>query len=109
MNEQENINLPKWYHLSPEAFEHKIDSLKAIKENIYQDFLQGNAVPELFKKTVNASIDYDYFMKKELYVLANTSRKTEYSPNFLSHRKEADLNQENLRYYYPYYRFLIYY
>lgn len=109
LNEQENINLPKWYQLTPREFQSKIDSLKALKETIYQDFHQHSPMPDLFEKAVHASISYDNYMKKELYVLANSGRNAGFPKYFLQHRAEADLNQENLRFYYPYYRFLIYY
>lgn len=109
INEQENINLPKWYPLSNADFTAKIDSLRDLKEIKYQDFLSNQTVPNGFHEAVRASIDYDYYMKKELYALANISRIDSFDTDFFDYRKELDLNNENLRFYYPYFRFLMYF
>lgn len=105
-NERENMLLPKWYTLSPEDFTVKIDSIKANKEKEYQDFLSKNEVSEGFKDVAQASIKYDYYSKKELYAIANRSRAETLGENYYDYRKNIDFNNENLRFYYPYYRFL---
>jgi len=110
VNEQENLNLPSWYGLSPAEFTKKIDSLRVLKEERYQEFLKDQKeVPSLFEQTVRAAIDYDYYMKKELYALANFSRLSSIDPSFFSYRAQVDTENEALRYYYPYYRYLLYY
>ena len=64
-NETENNNLPNWYTLSSEEFTHRIDSLKQLKLQEYQDFINRNDVAEDFKNAALANINYDYFIKKE--------------------------------------------
>ena len=105
-SEKENKILPKWYTLSPEEFTSKIDSIKVEKEIEYKDFLDKNTVSEGFKEVAQASIDYDYFSKKEMYGMANRSRIETIADDFYNFRKEIDFNNEKLRFYYPYYRFL---
>ena len=105
-NERENKLLPKWYTLSPEDFTAKIDSIKAEKEKEYQNLLSKYDVSEGFKSVAQASINYDYYSKKELYAMANRSRAETFGENYYDYRKNIDFNNEKLRFYYPYYRFL---
>lgn len=105
-NERENKLLPKWYTLSPEEFTAKIDSIKAGKEDEYRDFLSKNKVSEGFKEVAESSIKYDYFSKKELYAMANRSRSEILGKDYFAYRQDIDFDKEELRYYYPYYRFL---
>lgn len=105
-NERENKLLHKWYTLSPEAFTVKIDSIKTEKENEFKDFLSKNTVSEGLKEVAQASIDYDYFSKKEMYGMANRIRIETIGENFYDFRKDINFNDEKLRFYYPYYRFL---
>lgn len=105
-NESENRILPQWYTLSPEGFTKKIDSLKAITVSEYEDFLKKNKVSNEFKKVAQASIDYDYYSKKEMYTAANMSRRAEIGGKFYDYRKKIDFGNDDLWFYYPYYRFL---
>lgn len=105
-NEKENKALPKWYTLSPEDFTAKIDSLKLDKEKDYKDFLSRHEVSDGFKEVAESSINYDYYSKKELYAIANRRRADELSADYFAYRKNIDFNNEKLRFYYPYYRFL---
>ena len=105
-NELENRYLPNWYTLSPADFTVKIDSIKAEKESELQDFLRRNQVSEGFKEVAQASITYDYFSKKELYAMANKSRAEQLKDDYFAYRNQIDFNNEKLRFYYPYYRFL---
>lgn len=105
-NESENKMLPKWYTLPSETFTKKIDSLKEEKLKKFDRFISKNKVPEDFKKIANASITYDYYSKKELYGMANRLRAKEVDKNYYSYRDKIDFDREELRFYYPYYRFL---
>jgi len=105
-NETENKFLPLWYTLSSTAFTKKIDSLKNRKLKIYDEFISKNKVDEGFKSVAEASIEYDYFSKKELYGIANRLKADQIDPDFYAYRKQIDFNREDLRFYYPYYRFL---
>lgn len=105
-NESENKNLSRWYSLSPEVYEEKVDSLRSIKLNEYKDFLKYNEVSEGFKKVALASINYDYYSKKELYTAANMGSSKTIPQSFFDYRKKIDFGGNDLRFYYPYYRFL---
>lgn len=105
-NESENKQLYKWYTLSPKEFTKKIDSLKKRKLNEYDNFISKNQVDEGFKKVATASITYDYYSKKELYGIANRLRADQLGKDFYNYRKKIDFGREDLRFYYPYYRFL---
>lgn len=106
-NEKEIKNLHKWYTLTPEEFTDKIDSLKQDKEKEFKEFLNRNQVSQRFKEVASASINYVYYSQKELYGAANKKRLGNLDEDFYSYRKNIDFGSENLRFYYPYYRFLI--
>lgn len=106
-NEKENKDLHHWYTLSPEVFTQKIDSLRAIKEKEFKNFLKREPVSEGFKEVASVAINYDYYSKKELYGTANRKRLDHLDDSFYAHRKNINFGNENLRFYYPYYRFLI--
>lgn len=105
-NESENKSLPPWYTLSSTAFTKKIDSLRNWKLKKYDEFISKNKVDDGFKSVAKASIEYNYFSKKELYGVANRRKANEIDPNFYDYRKQIDFDWEELRFYYPYYRFL---
>ncbi len=106
MNEIENQNLPNWYGLNSKEFDHKIDSLKKSKFDNYDHFIENNDVDEDFKKVAMANITYDYFSKKEMYAAANMNQPDKFDDNYFDYRKEIDFKRNELRFYYPYYRFL---
>jgi hypothetical protein len=106
MNETENQNLQKWYALSSTDFDQKIDSLKAIKLNKYEECIKENEVDEGFKKVALANINYDYYSKKEMYGAANRKYPEKFSKDFFDYRKKIDFKQNELKFYYPYYRFM---
>src|SRR5690606_9535116 len=56
-----------------------------------------------------ANITYDYYSKKELYAAANMSQPNKFDPDYFDYRKEIDFNLNKLKFYYPYYRYLIRY
>ena len=105
-NETENKNLPQWYTFSSNAFESKIDSLKAIKISEYEEFIKNNKVAEDFKKVALASISYDYYSKKEMYAIANMRNADKIDSKFFDYRKKIDFQRDELKFYYPYYRFM---
>ncbi|MDN3723844.1 hypothetical protein QRD02_05580 [Aequorivita sp. SDUM287046] len=105
-NENENLNLQKWYTLSSSEFEHKIDSLKKRKINLYEEYINTNEVAEGFKKVARSSIDYDYYSKKEMYAAANRRNIENFDDSYFDYRKQIDFDQNELKYYYPYYRFM---
>jgi len=113
-NEAEIELMPKLYKLSPSNFEVALDSLKNIRGMIWEDFVLNNNPNEGFKEVAEASINYDYYSKKEIYITANASKKNtdyyrEIPESFFDYRKEIDFGSESLQSYFPYYRFLFRY
>ncbi len=113
-NEAEIELMPKLYKLPPLEFEKALDSLKLYRTEIYKDFVAKKEPEDLFKEVAEASIDYDYYSKKEIYITANERKKGfetyfEIPESFFSYRKNIDFGSEKLRSYFPYYRFLFRY
>ena len=110
-NEMEIELMPKLYRLPPKEFEIKLDSLKKIKTDLFEEFKIKYKSNARFEEVAEASINYDYFSKKELYTSANAGKISNDTVNkfpegFYNYRKEIDFGSENLRSYFPYYRFL---
>jgi hypothetical protein len=111
-NEREIELMPKLYRLVPEEFELKLDSLKAIRTSLLEEFILLNNTTPGFKVVANANINYDYYSKKELYTSANSNKleKTDsiftYPDGFYDYRDKIDLGSEQLWGYFPYYRFM---
>ncbi len=106
MNEGENKGLQKWYALSSDKFDQKIDSLKAIKIKEYDQFIENNEVADDFKKVALANIEYDYYSKKEMYGAANRNNPEKFDKNYFDYRKNISFELDGLKFYYPYYRFM---
>lgn len=113
-NEEEIEMMPALYKLAPLEFEKAMDSLRLIRTNIYVDFVTKQDPNEAFNEIAKASIDYDYYSKKEIYITANERKKGsesyfEIPESFYSYRNDIDFGSESLRSYFPYYRFLFRY
>jgi len=114
LNEQENSLLPGMYKLPAAQFEEALDSLKRNRTTVYEDFVIRERPSKGYKDVVRASIDYDFYSKRELFIAANLRRQvydtTQPIPqSFYDFRKHVDLGSEELRSYYPYYRYIGYY
>ncbi len=105
-NETENRDLPQWYDLSPADFERKIDSLKGLKTKKYKEFVENNEVADDFKKVAQANIEYDYYSKKEMYAAANRRNSKKIDEHFFDYRNNIDFALDELKFYFPYYRFM---
>ncbi len=113
-NEAEIDLMPKLYKLPPLDFEKALDSLKKIRITIYDDYVIKHEPNSEFRNVAEASINYDYYSKKEIYITANNSKKghvnyIEIPNSFYKYRKNIDFGSETLRSYFPYYRFLFRY
>lgn len=114
LNEQENSMLPAMYKLPAKEFEKTLDSLQRERTAVYEDFVVRERPSKGFKDVVRASIDYDFYSKRELFIAANMRRQVYDTTNpvpesFYEFRKRVDLGSETLRSYYPYYRYVGYY
>lgn len=112
-NEEESELMPKYYNLPTEAFIKSIDSLKNIKTEKLDEYTSKKDVCEDFVTVAKANIDYNDFLKREIYPYAhygfNMVNATDSLPkNYYAFRKEIDYNNTLLQSYYPYYRFMNY-
>ena len=113
-NEEEIDLMPEFYKLAPHDFEQKLDSLKDIRFQVYNDFVLKTEPDISFKEVAEASINYDYYSKKEIYITANDRKKGsesyfEIPESFYTYRNDIDFGSETLRSYFPYYRLLFRY
>jgi hypothetical protein len=114
INEGEIELMPKLYKLPPLEFEQAIDSLKDIRIQKFHEYVLKHEPDEEFQMIAEASINYDYYSKKEIYNTANLSKKNfdnykEIPEDFFKYRSQLDFGNEVLRSYFPYYRFLFRY
>ncbi|MBT8256490.1 MAG: hypothetical protein KJO23_08115, partial [Bacteroidia bacterium] len=114
LNEKENESMPEMYLLSPADFETRMDSLMSYRNMLYTNFKENRRVSKQFEEVAKASLNFDIYSKKELYLSANARKKVynedlNIPEHFFNHRKQIDMGNENLRSYYPYYRFLSFY
>lgn len=110
-NEKEIEDIPNRYLLDPTNFEAFLDSVDYQKRKQYKEFISNNRPSKLFKKVAQANLDYNRYIKKELYTSVfnrNEARvKNENFPkNFFGYRNHIDLGSEELGTYYPYFTFL---
>ncbi|MBT0608637.1 TlpA family protein disulfide reductase [Aequorivita echinoideorum] len=106
-NEKENEALQEWYKLSPENFSNKVDSLRNDKFSQLENFIDRNdGINPEFEKIAKAGIRYNNYLRKELYISANLRNVKQFPQSFFNYRKDIDFQQNGLRFYYPYYRFL---
>ncbi len=106
INEEENKLMPAYYTLSPKDFDKKLDSLKNIRKHIYSLYNQNLEFDSKFDKIVRAGINYDYFSKKERYTAVNRYKNIKYPDKFYSYRDSIDLKNNELQWYFSYYRLL---
>ncbi|RSK38253.1 TlpA family protein disulfide reductase [Mangrovimonas spongiae] len=97
--------------LPPKEFEAKVDSIRESKLKKLKDFSVKNTVSKRFNDLVEANINYDYYLSKEVYPFVNYStnerRIIESLPeDFYAFRKDIDYNHSSIKDYFPYYSFL---
>ncbi|PWK19542.1 hypothetical protein [Xanthomarina spongicola] len=97
--------------LSAVLFEDKLDSIRDSKLAKLQIFSAKQTTSSLFKELVEANINYDYYLSKEVYPFVNytyTEREILESlpEDFYSYRGQLNYNENNLQDYFSYYSFL---
>lgn len=110
-NEAERQNMLEHCQLSPKAFDNKIDSAKTAKHEKLKAFERKHSTSKLFNEIADANVHYEYYANKEIYPFAfygnNELKNLKSLPDdFYDYRKTVDYNNDHLRSYFPYYRFL---
>lgn len=110
-NEKESQLLPQFYMLSPQEFTAKADSMRSIRVELMDNLYKKEKLSTGFKELAQANIDYNYFLKLELYPYAHFGRNNITLANlpddYYDFRENIDYNSENLQGFYTYYSFLV--
>jgi len=109
--EKESSEINVYYKKSPFDYHFTIESLIEKNTKELQLFLKENPNSELFEKIAQASINYNYFTKKELYPFHhygknNLSEFKKLPAIFYEFRENIVYNDIDLKDFYPYYNFL---
>lgn len=112
-NEKERESMLQFSQLAPNDFRSKVDSITSAKHERLKIFERKNSTSDVFNEIADANIHYYNYARKELYPFAyygnNELINLKSLPSdFYDFRKDVNYNNNNLRSYYPYYRFLEY-
>ncbi len=110
-NEEEEPIIESYYKLEPEAFSHKIDSLRKNKKNLLSELELETEISDKATDFANASINYSSYISKEKYPFIHNKRKkeiniTKISDDFYNYRKNLNFNNKELTYFTPYYDYM---
>jgi hypothetical protein len=112
-NEEEESVINSYFSLKPGEFSSKIDSLRQNKLNLLEEISTTADLSEHAAEVTRASIDYTYYIYKEMYPFyykkrMGLSKIPQLTPHFYDYRQQLDLNNEHLAYFRPYYKFINY-
>jgi len=110
-NEKEVKELPKYYLLHPSKFEAMLDSIDHVKRKNYKTFISTNRPSKEFKRVAEANLNYNRYIKKELYTSVFNKNKhrvksENFPKDFYTYRNDIDFGNKELGTYYPYFTFL---
>lgn len=112
-HEAEEQLISSFYSLDPEAFDRKIDSLRQKKAAMKDRMLGDVDLSDEAEQIAEASVNFNYFIQKELYPFYHKKRTgaksiPELPGDFYEYRNNLDLNNATLTYFRPYYKFINY-
>lgn len=112
MHEDEENLVNYYFSLEPKEFNHKMDSLRAMKFDQYNDLISMFEISENAKNVASASIEYPYYDTKEIYPYMNKKTNkfeeiTKIPVDFYKYRENINLNDSRLSYYKPYLDYLV--
>lgn len=109
LNEKDEDRLFRpFYLLPPKEFNAKIDSVIKVKQNLYNQFKTSFSQLSIpFDKLVQVTINFPLYSKKENYPLyykrkLNLDSLPILDSTFYEYRKQINLNDSSLVYFYPY-------
>ncbi|XLS30940.1 TlpA family protein disulfide reductase [Flavobacteriaceae bacterium M23B6Z8] len=111
VNEDEERLVYYYYDLEAEEFISKMDSLKQMKLEQYENLVMNFNLSENAKLITRAGIDYRHYDAKEVYPYIHTKkmphRKLDSIPeNYYDYREKLDYNDTKLSYFSPYINYL---
>ncbi|MCK0130896.1 hypothetical protein MWU59_05205 [Flavobacteriaceae bacterium F08102] len=108
----QNVFNTKYYRLNESAFESIIDSIYQVKSLLFTQFKSEvkDRSPE-FDKLAEAAILYPLYEKKEAYAFKAKRKQgldklPKLSPVFYDFRKNVEINNEKLAYFYPHFDYV---
>ena len=115
LDEDEQKLIYSYYNLEPVHFSRKIDSLRQMKMEQYEHLIVTQRLSGPAKNVARASIDYPNYRYREFYPymykkLKNTDRKKPVNmpEGFYAFRDNVNYNDKELRFYKPYFDFMVY-
>lgn len=110
-NEQESKFMPNYYQKDAATFGQALDSMRSVRLKQLNEFNSKNQSSERFKAIAQASIDFDFYAKKEMYPFGHygsnhLENMTNLPSDFYAYRNNLDYGNHDIFTYYPYYRFL---
>lgn len=110
-NEKEQKLMPGFYQKSAEDFSTSLDSMRGLRVEVLERFKYKNETTAGFNEVAQASIDFDYYSKKELYPFAHygsnhLENMNSLPDDFYAFRTKIDYGDEHIYTYYPYYRYI---
>ncbi len=110
VNEDEEELVYDYYKLDPDTFTSKLDSLRQMKEEQYEALVQSGSCSKNALKIARASIDFVNYKQKELYPYMHKKRLmledySELPKDFHKYRESVNLNENDLCYFSPYFRY----
>lgn len=112
LNEKEDNDFSQYYNLNSGDFENRIESLKDINSQLYEQLEQsGVKLSKGFKELAKVAIYYPLYSKKERYpwIHKNRFQLDQYptlSESYYDFRKENNLNNSDLIAYMPYMEYI---
>ena len=111
MNEDEERLVYDYYDLEVDEFVLKMDSLKAMKLEQYNNLIENFEISDHAKQIVKASIDYKHYDAKEIYPYLHNRKiahnKIDNVPDdYYDYRNALNYNDTNLSYFGPYVNYL---
>lgn len=110
-NEDNNTELLDFCELKPDEFEALTDSIRNKQLENLNSFIAKTNSSNFFNEIAEAKINYNYYANKEIYPFAYYGEKEiknlkSLPKDFYSYRKDVNYNDESLRAFFQYYRFL---
>ncbi|NQX86971.1 MAG: hypothetical protein HRT67_13915 [Flavobacteriaceae bacterium] len=110
--DKEEQHIYRNFHLSPQDFKLKLDSLKLQKKQKLNAFFLKHPSSELFIQVANSSIDFNYNAYLEIFPFRHYKKQELYkydliSDDFYDYRTGINYDENIFSHYYPFYNFLL--
>lgn len=107
--EQDYKNTSKYLSLPQKEFIAKIDSMRAMKREILENYTTRSNDASGFVDIFDISLNFPLYAKLEEYALQSFNKETpeKIDNSYFKYRKNAPINKDSLMFYGPYYRFII--